>query len=121
MVKPLVEEMLNDARILAQSGGSNRSVINRIYYSVFHASRALLIHRGFEPRSHKGTINLFWTQIAHEGICSKESAKFLSKAFQSREEADYEPSARFDDEELDKQIEKAAAFLEEIRGIINIS
>lgn len=115
----LAETFLNDAKILLNAGGSSKSVMNRIYYSVFHSSRAVLIKQEFEPKSHKGTINLFWTEIARKGLCSLESAKFLARAFKEREESDYEPLTSISDEKAKEFMNKAELFLEEMKNIIS--
>ncbi len=115
----LAETLLNDARILLNAGGSPKSVMNRIYYAVFHSSRAVLIKHGFEPKSHKGTINLFWTEIAKKDLCSRESAKFLARAFKEREEADYEPLTEISEEKVRDFLEKAGLFLEEMKNIVS--
>ena len=125
MAKPLVErelelaeEVLRDAQVLLNAGGSSRSIINRVYFTVFHASSAALIGLGFEPKTHKGTINLFWREVAQKGMCSKEAAKFLAKTFQMRGEADYEPLASFDDEDFPELLEKAESFIGEVKALI---
>lgn len=115
----LAEMFLSDARILLNAGGSPKSVMNRIYYSVFHSSKAVLIKQGFEPKTHKGTINLFWNEIARKGLCSLDSAKFLARAFKEREEADYEPLTAISEEKVRDFLEKAGLFLEEMKNIIS--
>ncbi|MFQ6136992.1 MAG: hypothetical protein ACE5PM_07415 [Candidatus Hydrothermarchaeales archaeon] len=43
----------------------------------------------------------------------------MAKAFQGREEADYEPLATFEEEEFGGLFDKARTFIEDIKGIIN--
>ena len=45
-------EMLHDARLLKENGGSPISIVNRAYYSVFYAALALLATADVEPIKH---------------------------------------------------------------------
>ena len=114
----VAESCLADAKLLLHSGGSLRSAVNRIYYAVFHAAKAVLIRMKLEPKTHKGTIYLFINHIAKKGLCSKESAKMLSKAFKLREESDYDVFAPIDPEEVGKLLLQSEKFLREMKSIL---
>ena len=58
----LADEFLYDAQLLLNEE-SIRSAESRLYYSVFHAARALLYSKGFSPKTHNGTISLFGKEI----------------------------------------------------------
>ena len=45
----LAQEMLRDAKVLKENGGSPVSIVNRSYYSVFYAALALLVTADTEP------------------------------------------------------------------------
>lgn len=111
------DTFLKDAKILLESGGSLRSVMNRIYYSVFHAARAVLIRLGFDPKTHKGTIHLFLKEVAKKGLCSIDSARFLSKTFKLREDSDYDVLAFLDESDVADSLKHAEKFIEEIKRI----
>ena len=55
----LAHEMLRDARLLHENGGSPMSVVNRAYYSVFYAALALLVTVDVEPNKHAGVLAKF--------------------------------------------------------------
>ena len=62
----LANTFLADANLLLSGGCSARSVANRVYYAAFHAARAYLTKLGFEPKTHRGTISLFWIEVANK-------------------------------------------------------
>ncbi len=117
----VAETCLRDAKILSKSGGSLRSLMNRIYYSVFHAAKAVLIQMGFDPKTHRGTIHLFLNEIAKKELCSKESAKLLSKAFKLREDSDYDVLAFLDPKDVRDSLKFADKFLKEMKEIVKES
>ena len=47
------------------------SAANRIYYAAFHAVSALLIHQGFNVKSHRGVMALFGAHFVRTGIFSR--------------------------------------------------
>ena len=55
----LAREMLRDAQVLKENGGSAVSIVNRAYYSVFYAALALLVTEDVEPNKHAGVLAKF--------------------------------------------------------------
>jgi uncharacterized protein (UPF0332 family) len=51
-------DAFDDAKFNFNNGRYHVS-INRSYYAVFYASKALLLKKGFKPKTHKGTIHKF--------------------------------------------------------------
>ena len=49
---------LEDSRALIESGGY-KSAVNRSYYAVFHAMRAVLALDSFDSKKHSGIISEF--------------------------------------------------------------
>jgi hypothetical protein len=52
-------EVLEDAKKLAKSEGSPRSIVNRAYYAMFYATLALLVTVDKGSAKHSGVIALF--------------------------------------------------------------
>lgn len=113
----IAETFLKDARLLLDAGGSLRSVISRIYYALFHASRALLVQLGLNPKTHKGTINLFLKEVVNKNLCSIDSAKLLSKMYKMREDADYDVALLIDKEQVKEMLDNAYPFVKEMKVI----
>lgn len=110
----LADEFLEDAESLYKMG-SLRSAESRLYYSIFHAARALLFERGLKAKTHKGTISLFGEKIIGKGIVDERYSKLLSRSFSAREAADYGVDVEINAEELEERIEEARSFILEIR------
>ena len=49
-------EMLPDAQLLNENGGSPVNIVNRAYYAVFYATLALLVTVDTEPSKHSGVL-----------------------------------------------------------------
>ncbi len=82
--------------------------ISRLYYFLFYNIRALLLTKGFEPKSHEGSLRLLGLHFIKEGIFEPKDSHIFSKLMKYREEADYNPSYIFNKEdfvELKKEVE----------------
>ncbi|MDI6655591.1 MAG: HEPN domain-containing protein [Candidatus Hydrothermarchaeota archaeon] len=112
----LAEEFLQDAKLLFNNC-SFRSAESRLYYSIFHAARALLLRKGFQPKTHKGTIALFGKEVIGKGMIEEKYAKLLSKTFSLREEADYLALATIDEIELEGLIKDAERFVDKMESL----
>ena len=108
---------LETARINFREG-KYKQAVNRSYYAIFHAIRAVTALDGFDSRKHSGVISFFNKQYVKEGIFDKEISKIINDAFRMRENADYQDFYIVSKKEAEKQIEDATVFLERINGYI---
>lgn len=111
-------EVLEDAKKLAKSDGSPRSIINRAYYAMFYAILALLVTVDKGSAKHSGVISLFDRHFVKAGLISKEFSKAIHRAFELRQQGDYgevTPIDRADAEELLKDAEK---FIQSVQGYL---
>lgn len=83
------EEVLADATFLLEQK-SYASSVNRSYYAIFHALRAVTALDGFDSGKHSGIIAYINRMYVKEGIFPKELSKILDTAFRLREKADYD-------------------------------
>lgn len=65
------------------------NVANRLYYSIFHAVTALLIHDGHFAGTHKGAVQTFGQHYVVAGTFSIEEGKLYSQLQTLREKSDY--------------------------------
>ena len=79
---------MNEADITANLGLWDL-VLNRLYYSLFHAATALLIHVEKSASSHKGAIVQFNKYFVKSGIISHEMGHTYAMLQGLRERADY--------------------------------
>ena len=104
-------EMLKDANVLKENGGSPVSIVNRAYYSVFYAALALLVTVDTEPNKHAGVLAKFDELFVREGIFPKEMSRILHHAFDMRQAGDYQKSRVITDEQADDVLVSAEKFV----------
>ncbi|MDR2830753.1 MAG: HEPN domain-containing protein [Methanobrevibacter sp.] len=69
--------------------------INRSYYAVFYAAKALLLKKGISSKTHTGTIHQFCLEYAVNDTFDKEISKFFARIEEDREKADYDLTFEF--------------------------
>ncbi len=70
-----------------------RGAVNRLYYAAFYAARALLALREVDAARHSGVISLFQQHYVKTGLVAAETGKILARAFEKRQNSDYEDFA----------------------------
>ena len=104
-------ENLETARLNYREGMFKQAV-NRSYYSIFHAIRALTALDGFDSGKHSGIISYFNKTYVKEGIFDKSTSKIIDKAFKIRENADYQDFYVVSKKDTEEQIRNAELFIE---------
>ena len=94
------------------------SAANRIYYAVFHAISALLIHAGFSVKSHRGVMALFGEHFVRTGIFTKADGTLFSDLVIMRDNADYNCFYEATEEKLTPYIEPTRQLIEKIKQYI---
>jgi hypothetical protein len=102
-------EALEDARIMYDAG-RYKNALNRAYYSVFHAMRAVNALDGFDSSKHSGVIAHFNQNYVKEGLFPKEASKLIKLASEKREKADYLDFFVASKDEAEEQINRAEIF-----------
>ena len=87
---------------------------NRLYYAVFHAINALLIHDGHITNTHKGSHAVFNLNYIKTGILPIEFGRLYNQLQTMREESDYNCVYEVEAEELKGRIEPAKRLIEAI-------
>ncbi|MBR5164736.1 MAG: HEPN domain-containing protein [Ruminococcus sp.] len=96
-----------------------RSSVNRSYYAIFHALRAVLALDGFDSSKHSGIISYFNLNYVKTDVFSREISKIISSAYRLREKADYQDFYIVSIEEADEQIKKADTVINAISEYLN--
>ena len=81
------KEELQTAELLLKNANF-RSSINRSYYSIFHAIRAVNALDGFDSSKHSGVIAHFNQEYVKTGVFEKGASKIIRNASELREQAD---------------------------------
>ncbi len=108
-------EVLRDAKLLLNAGGSGRTIINRAYYAMFYAVLALLQKIGKTPRRHRGAISLFDTEFVKKGIFTREDSISPHTVFDLRQEADYRTLKPIALEKSGQILQSSLAFVKKVR------
>lgn len=74
-------------------------IVNRLYYSIYHAVNALLFLDGITAKSHKGTSQQFGLYYVKTGEFEIEEGKYYHRLQSKREQADYDNVFKMDEEE----------------------
>lgn len=88
--------------------------INRSYYSILNAVRALLALVRVDSRSHQGVISYFDRYFVKPGIFEKQFSKIVHSAFDTRQDNDYEDFYVPSEADAQEQHDNAIRFIGEI-------
>lgn len=102
-------ERLDSAEILFLNGNYKDS-IGRSYYAMFTAVRALLARDGVDYSKHAGVISYFQKEYIKTQKIDKKYSKYLSQAFQIRNNTDYSDFFIVSQSDAKEQYEKAKEF-----------
>ena len=105
-------ECLNAAEVNIKV--SLKTTVNRSYYCVFHAMRAVLSLDNFDSKKHSGVISEFRKRYIKTGIFPKHFSTTIKESFQSRGDSDYEDFYVVVESEAREQIDNAKEFLEAV-------
>lgn len=111
------KERLNSAKVLLECGNYKDS-IGRSYYAMFTIVRALLALEGIDYSKHAGVIAHFQKEYIKNGIFDKKYSKYLSQAFQIRNNTDYADFFIVSKQDANEQYEKAVEFCNVIEGYL---
>jgi len=94
--------------------GQYKTSLNRSYYAIFHAMRAMNILKGFDSSKHSGVIAYFNKEYIKEGILDKELSVIIKSCSFLREKSDYDDFFIVGRKETENQLASAKVFLEAV-------
>lgn len=94
--------------------GQYKTSLNRSYYAIFHAMRAMNILKGFDSSKHSGVIAYFNKEYIKEGIMDKELSVIIKSSSFLREKSDYDDFFIVGRNETENQLASAKVFLEAV-------
>ena len=115
------EDSLDEARFLYEGHKSNRSVINRIYYSMFYAILALLIYEPFGSSKHTAVLSYFNLNFVKKGLIPTELGRAVNKAFDLRQRADYQEIPNITQEQVKPYFDQTRRFIDSISALLKAS
>lgn len=109
----MAEERLHSSKVLLEAS-SYKDSIGRSYYAMFTAVRALLAMEGQDFSKHAGVIAYFQKEFVKTGKVDRKYSKYISQAFQIRNNTDYADFFIVSAQDAKEQYEKAKEFLKVI-------
>ena len=113
------KERLHSSQLLLREK-SYKDSINRSYYAMFTSVRALLAMDGQDFSKHAGVIAYFQKEYIKTGKFDKKYSKYISQAFQIRNNTDYSDFFIVSVQDAQEQYEKAKEFFEMIKAYLQI-
>ena len=104
-----------------QKAGFWSTLVNRLYYSAFHAVSAMLINDGYEVGTHKGAVIRFQQYYVKTGKFSVDDGRFYSQLQTMLESADYNCSYEVTEEEVISRIEPVRLLIDKIKQYIALT
>lgn len=112
------EERLRSAKILLDNK-SYKDSIGRSYYAMFTAIRALLAMDGQDFSKHAGVIAYFQREFVKTNKFDKKFSKYISQAFQIRNNTDYADFFLVSAQDAEEQFKRAQEFYNTIVDYLN--
>lgn len=98
--------------------GHFRDSINRSYYAIFTAIRALLAERGIDFKKHSAVISYFRREYIKTEIFDVKFSAYVGAAFRFRNDCDYEDFVIVSREEAETQFQHAVEFYEAVKNYL---
>ncbi len=94
------------------------TLISRLYYSCFHATKALLLTKDLVPKTHKGVAIMLHEYFTFNGLFDSRKAAFFSQLMEERIEDDYSDFMILDENDVIEFIEPAKEYVAYIEKLI---
>ena len=98
--------------------GAYKDSINRSYYAIFTAVRALLAERNIDFKKHSAVIGYFRREYIKTGVFDVKFSDYIGKAFRFRNDCDYEDFIIVSREKAEEQYRHAAEFVEAVKNYL---
>lgn len=100
--------------------GLYKGAVNRSYYAIFHAIRAVNVLDGFDASKHSSVIAHFNQYHVHTGDFEKGTYKIIDSAYRIREKCDYSDFFIVSKEDAVDQYEKALEFIASVECYLSM-
>jgi uncharacterized protein (UPF0332 family) len=111
------EDALRAARVLIDAALLHDAE-SRLYYGIYHATVALLLVEGLEPRSHAATGGMLGLHFVKTGRMDAEDARLFARIQKYRLEADYGRNFVLTEAALRQDLDACEGFVTRARAII---
>ena len=112
-------ESLTEAKVLLREKMSNRSVMNRLYYTMFYAVLAVMQDKQIGASKHSGVIAAFDREFVKNMVFDKIFSKALHRAFELRQKGDYMENTVISDNDVEELMLTATDFLYTVESFLS--
>ncbi|MEP7230233.1 MAG: HEPN domain-containing protein [Ginsengibacter sp.] len=95
------------------------TAISRLYYSCFHATKALLLTKDLMPKTHKGTSTLLYEHFVKSGLFHSDKCTFFNNLMHERIEDDYNDYMINDQEQIIHFINPGKDYVDYVSKLID--
>ena len=110
-------QALKEAGLLRDNKMTDTAV-SRLYYAAFYAVNALLVSKGFNPKTHTGTKTIFNKEFILTQKLKSSLSDFYTFIMSKRFEADYDDFVFIDNDNMDRLFTQTRDFVNEVTGLI---
>lgn len=114
------EKVYKEAEAISKLGYWNLTG-NRLYYSVFHMARTLLLDKGIEDHTHAGVIHLIGKNFISKGLLDKSYGRLFSRLFDLRQSGDYDDRFDATEEKVMPYFESTKAFINDMKSLLTFT
>lgn len=124
-IKELASYRLQRAKEMLTASEDNlnvkqyRTSLNRSYYAIFHAMRAVNSLEGYDSSKHSGVIAFFTQTFLKTEKIDRSMAKIIKESSYLREKSDYDDFYIASKDEAEKQLEKAKVFVSTVEDYMS--
>ncbi len=93
---------------------------NRLYYSVFHMTSALLLDKGIHFKSHAGAIRALGLHFVTKGLMTSEDGRLVSRLQNMRSSGDYDDLFDWSEEDVAPMFEPTKTLISKIKNLITL-
>ena len=113
------EETLDEAEYNFK-GEKYKASLNRSYYAVFNAMRAVNALEGFDSKKHSGVRSYFMQHFIKTGKIKRELSSIVTETIKFREKADYDDFYVVKISDVEEQLQNAKKFVQEISVFLDM-
>ena len=92
--------------------------VNRSYYVIFNAARALLAEREIDFKKHSAVISYFRREYIKAGVFEVKFSAYIGAAFRARQYSDYGDFVIVSREQAEEQYQHAVEFVEAVKNYL---
>jgi uncharacterized protein (UPF0332 family) len=91
---------------------------NRLYYAAYYASSALLLNKGFAPKTHEGVNVMIHRELVKSGQLTTEDGQLLSRLQVMRHSGDYDDLFEWKESDVQPYFLQTRAYIDKIKALI---